>query len=37
MKNKEKIFNALEQELFQAKMHLSNLSEMIKVLKSNID
>lgn len=36
MKNKEQIFNAIEQELIQAKIHLANLNEMLKILRENI-
>ena len=36
MKNKDQIFNAIEQELIQAKIHLANLNEMLKILRENI-
>ena len=36
MKNKDQIFNAIEQECLQAKIHLANLKEMLKILRENI-
>ena len=37
MKNKEQIFSQLENEFLQARLHLANLKEMLKILKENID
>ena len=36
MKNKDKIFSQLENEFLQARLHLANLKEMLKILKENI-
>ena len=36
MKNKDKIFSQLENEFLQARIHLSNVKEMMKILKENI-
>ena len=33
MKNKEQIFSQLENEFLQARLHLANLKEMLKILK----